>query len=237
MRKPGKYNEEERQVGQPQADQATSTSCPRPPGTCSTPAACCTAPSNGGKNWSTMTAVGTNAIYGLGFGVRLQGLRGDQASFGDTRAGYLLRTNDSGKTWTPEYVVSEPIDAEGVAAGANSVGLPAGRLVEPALHLDGGPTGRPRRSRSPPRRRSSRRSRRGNTRSPASSAPTQGADRVTVGYLPNAGLDGRPLADGEGRRATAATRRAGGSARARTRSSPSGPATPERRQGAPRRWW
>lgn len=139
---------------------------------------------NGGKSWSTLTAVGTNAIYGLGFASASKGYA-VISRFGDTRAGYLLRTSDSGKTWTPEYVVSEPIDAEGVAAGSNGVDYLLGGSSNLLFTTTGGLTGAASKLTITTKTKSFKKVPKGNITVTGKLSPTQGADRVTVGYLPN----------------------------------------------------
>ena len=44
------------------------------------------------------------------------------SSFGDVRqpTGFLLRTDDGGATWHPQFVVSDPIADSGIAAGGGT---------------------------------------------------------------------------------------------------------------------
>jgi photosystem II stability/assembly factor-like uncharacterized protein len=80
---------------------------------------------NAGRRWALLTSVGTDQIAGLAVDSARTGtliLR----RFGDADGGYLLRTDDAGVTWQPQFVVSEPIRPEGLAAGAGGDYLLAG---------------------------------------------------------------------------------------------------------------
>jgi photosystem II stability/assembly factor-like uncharacterized protein len=74
--------------------------------------------SNGGKAWTELPGVGTNAARGMSFSSTKDGYLVISA-FGDVRqaTGFLLRTDDGGATWHPQFVVSNPIADDGVAAG------------------------------------------------------------------------------------------------------------------------
>jgi photosystem II stability/assembly factor-like uncharacterized protein len=73
---------------------------------------------NGGKAWAELPGVGTNAARGMSFATPQKGYLVISA-FGDVRqpTGFLLRTDDGGFTWHPQFVVSSPIADGGVAAG------------------------------------------------------------------------------------------------------------------------
>jgi photosystem II stability/assembly factor-like uncharacterized protein len=73
---------------------------------------------NGGKAWTELPGVGTNAARGMTFASAQKGYL-VISTFGDVRAptGFLLRTDDGGATWHPQFVVSNPIADKGVAAG------------------------------------------------------------------------------------------------------------------------
>ncbi|MFL5818077.1 MAG: WD40/YVTN/BNR-like repeat-containing protein [Conexibacter sp.] len=71
---------------------------------------------NGGGRWSRLTSVGTAAVNGLAVSsartaTLVIGGLGEQAG------GYLLRSDDAGATWQPQFVVNEQIGARGLAAG------------------------------------------------------------------------------------------------------------------------
>jgi photosystem II stability/assembly factor-like uncharacterized protein len=74
--------------------------------------------SNGGKAWTELPGVGTNSARGMTFSSARKGYL-VISTFGDVRqpTGFLLRTDDGGATWHPQFVVSNPIADDGVAAG------------------------------------------------------------------------------------------------------------------------
>lgn len=72
---------------------------------------------DGGKRWAELPGVGTDAARGMAFASTKQGyLVIDR--FGDVsnRTGFLLRTDDGGATWHPQFVESQIIPNGGVAA-------------------------------------------------------------------------------------------------------------------------
>jgi photosystem II stability/assembly factor-like uncharacterized protein len=73
---------------------------------------------NGGKAWTELPGVGTNAARGMSFSSAQKGYL-VISTFGDVRqpTGFLLRTDDGGATWHPQFVVSNPIADSGVAGG------------------------------------------------------------------------------------------------------------------------
>ncbi|MDX6726548.1 MAG: hypothetical protein QOK49_1353 [Baekduia sp.] len=73
---------------------------------------------NGGKAWTELPGIGTNAVRGMSFATPQKGYL-VISTFGDVRqpTGFLLRTTDGGATWYPQFVVSSPIADGGVAAG------------------------------------------------------------------------------------------------------------------------
>jgi photosystem II stability/assembly factor-like uncharacterized protein len=73
---------------------------------------------NGGKAWAELPGTGTNAARGMSFSSAQKGYL-VISTFGDVRqaTGFLLRTDDGGATWHPQFVVSNPIADGGVAAG------------------------------------------------------------------------------------------------------------------------
>jgi photosystem II stability/assembly factor-like uncharacterized protein len=77
--------------------------------------------SNGGKAWTELPGVGTNQARGMSFATTKSGYL-VISSFGDVRqpTGFLLRTDDGGATWHPQFVVSDPIADHGVAAGGGT---------------------------------------------------------------------------------------------------------------------
>jgi photosystem II stability/assembly factor-like uncharacterized protein len=77
--------------------------------------------SNGGGSWTELPGVGTNAARGMSFSTASKGYL-VISTFGDVRqpTGFLLRTDDGGATWHPQFVVSSPIADDGVAAGGGT---------------------------------------------------------------------------------------------------------------------
>jgi photosystem II stability/assembly factor-like uncharacterized protein len=76
---------------------------------------------NGGRSWTELPGVGTDAARSMSFASSKKGyLVIDR--FGDIRqrTGFLLRTDDGGATWHPQFVVSAPIAGGGVAAGGTT---------------------------------------------------------------------------------------------------------------------
>jgi photosystem II stability/assembly factor-like uncharacterized protein len=73
---------------------------------------------NAGKAWTELPGIGTNAARGMSFSSAQKGYL-VISSFGDVRqpTGFLLRTDDGGSTWHPQFVVSNPIADSGVAGG------------------------------------------------------------------------------------------------------------------------
>jgi photosystem II stability/assembly factor-like uncharacterized protein len=74
--------------------------------------------SNGGSSWTELPGIGTGTARGMSFSSAQKGYL-VISSFGDVRqpTGFLLRTDDGGATWHPQFVVSTPIADDGVVAG------------------------------------------------------------------------------------------------------------------------
>ncbi|HEV7773493.1 MAG TPA: YCF48-related protein [Conexibacter sp.] len=80
---------------------------------------------NGGRGWTLLTSVGTQHIQGMAVGsARTATLVLDQ--FGNRNGGYLLRSDDAGATWQPQFVVDAAIVPFGVVAGTGADYLLAG---------------------------------------------------------------------------------------------------------------
>lgn len=80
---------------------------------------------NAGRRWRLLTAVGTERISGMA-------MRTDGSAylvieeFGSRTGGYLLRSDDAGATWQPQFVVSERIQPGGLATSSSVDYLLAG---------------------------------------------------------------------------------------------------------------
>jgi photosystem II stability/assembly factor-like uncharacterized protein len=74
--------------------------------------------SNAGSSWTELPGIGTSAARGMSFSSAQKGYL-VISGFGDVRqpTGFLLRTDDGGATWHPQFVVSTPIADDGVVAG------------------------------------------------------------------------------------------------------------------------
>jgi photosystem II stability/assembly factor-like uncharacterized protein len=77
--------------------------------------------SDAGARWTELPGVGTSAARGMSFSSAQKGYL-VISSFGDVRqpTGFLLRTDDGGATWHPQFVVSTPIVDDGVVAGGGT---------------------------------------------------------------------------------------------------------------------
>ena len=138
--------------------------------------------SNGGSSWTALTSIGNSSGYGMAFSSSTSGYL-IISRFGSTSAGFLLRTTDSGKTWTPEFVVSSPINQQGVAAGAGGTDYLLGGSSNLLFTKSGGLTGaastltittKTKKFKKPPKT---------SITVTGKLNPTQGADQVTVSYL------------------------------------------------------
>jgi photosystem II stability/assembly factor-like uncharacterized protein len=72
---------------------------------------------DGGRRWVERPGIGTQRAYGMAFSSAKNGFLVIDR-FGDVgdRSGFLLRTDDAGETWHPQFVVSTPIPGGGIAA-------------------------------------------------------------------------------------------------------------------------
>jgi photosystem II stability/assembly factor-like uncharacterized protein len=77
---------------------------------------------NAGRSWSELPGIGTEDAYGMAFSSTKAGYLVIYR-FGDINqpSGFLLRTRDGGATWHPQFVVSTPIPAGGIAAPGGGV--------------------------------------------------------------------------------------------------------------------
>lgn len=97
---------------------------------------------NGGKAWTELPGVGTNAARGMSFSSAKSGYL-VVSTFGDVRTptGFLLRTDDGGATWHPQFVESQVIPDGGVAGGSGTDYLLGGQqaLLSSTTGGDSGP--------------------------------------------------------------------------------------------------
>lgn len=96
---------------------------------------------NGGKSWTELPGVGTNGARGMSFMSAKDGYL-VISTFGDVRSptGFLLRTDDGGATWHPQFVESQAIPDDGVAGFAGTDYLLGGQQALLAS-TTGGDTG------------------------------------------------------------------------------------------------
>ncbi len=98
---------------------------------------------NGGKAWTELPGVGTDQARGMSFSSAQKGYL-VISTFGDVRTptGFLLRTDDGGATWHPQFVESQVIPDHGVAGAAGTDYLLGGQqaLLFSTTGGDTGPT-------------------------------------------------------------------------------------------------
>ena len=96
---------------------------------------------NGGKRWSQLTGVGTTDLRGLSFATATSGFL-VTSGFGDTPdSGVVLRTDDAGRTWTPQLVFSQSIGSQGVVAPAGGTSYLLGGTDALMASTTGGTSG------------------------------------------------------------------------------------------------
>jgi photosystem II stability/assembly factor-like uncharacterized protein len=77
---------------------------------------------NGGKRWRMLPAVGFGDPDDVVFGSKEKGyLVVDRFGSPSVNGGWLLRTEDGGRTWYPQFVVKDEISPGGLSAGPNGV--------------------------------------------------------------------------------------------------------------------
>jgi photosystem II stability/assembly factor-like uncharacterized protein len=69
-----------------------------------------------GRRWTLLTSVGTEDVVGMAASSSRKATL-TISRFGGQSGGYLLRSVDAGATWQPQFVVSDPIQSAGLAAG------------------------------------------------------------------------------------------------------------------------
>jgi photosystem II stability/assembly factor-like uncharacterized protein len=94
-----------------------------------------------GRRWMLLTSVGSDDVTGVAVSspcVATLVVTG----FAGAAGGYLLRTDDGGATWQPQFVVNEGIGGRGIAAG-NGVGYVLAGGVNLLFSTTGGVAGDP----------------------------------------------------------------------------------------------
>ena len=137
---------------------------------------------DGGRRWTELLGIGTNDASGMVWSSATRGFL-VISRFGDvaTASGFLLRTTDAGATWHPQFVVSTPIPANGIATGRGGVDYLLGGDAGLLFSRSGGDAGRPSRLALTARSRVSRPSTIAVT---GRLSPARGNERVTVSMLP-----------------------------------------------------
>ena len=139
-----------------------------------------------GKRWTLLDGVGTHQAYGMVFSSETSGYLVVPQFGKGSRAGYLLRTNDGGITWAPEFVVSSVIGDRGVAVGGSTDYLLGG---ESSLlsSTTGGLAGAKSSLSITTKQRVFKKLPKGTVTVTGTLSPTPGGDQVTVSYRPGAG--------------------------------------------------
>ncbi len=76
---------------------------------------------NTGRTWTELSATGTENAAGMAFSSAANGyLVINRFGSVTTNSGFLLRTSDGGRSWHPQFIVSDPINPRGVAAGGST---------------------------------------------------------------------------------------------------------------------
>ena len=75
-----------------------------------------------GRRWRELSGLGTEIAYGMSFADRLHGWVA-VPEFGSQNDGWLMRTNDGGRTWEPQLLARSNVPRFGVAAAGKSSGF------------------------------------------------------------------------------------------------------------------
>lgn len=70
---------------------------------------------SGGRAWRRLEGIGTEVVYDLQFSDARRGFA-SVSEFGDERGGWVLRTEDGGRTWEPQLVAQQGLVRGGLAA-------------------------------------------------------------------------------------------------------------------------
>jgi photosystem II stability/assembly factor-like uncharacterized protein len=137
---------------------------------------------NAGRSWSVLRGVGTERIQGMATSSAAGAyLVTDMFGVGG-RGGYLLRTNDGGATWQPQFVVSTPIVSDGIAAQPGGTDYLLGGESGLLFSTTGGSAGARSTLALSTRSRSPRKA--GSINVTGRLAPAAGGEQVTVSELP-----------------------------------------------------
>jgi photosystem II stability/assembly factor-like uncharacterized protein len=77
---------------------------------------------NAGKKWKELPGLGTEVAYGMSFSDAQHGWV-TVPEFGSSHAGWLMRTNDGGRTWAAQLLARSNVTRFGVAAADKSHGF------------------------------------------------------------------------------------------------------------------
>ena len=138
---------------------------------------------NAGRNWTALPGTGTEGAYGMSFSSASRGYLVID-SFGNARqrSGFLLRTTDGGATWHPQFVVSTPIGAQGIAAAPGGTDYLLGGQSSLLFTGTGGDAGKP--SALTATTKKSRLTKPARIQVTGRLTPAAGNEQVTVSYLP-----------------------------------------------------
>ena len=95
---------------------------------------------NTGKSWTELFSAGTTRLADLAFGSASKGYLVSREGSGPST---ILRTSDSGATWAPQVVVSDPIGAGGIATGPDATDYLLAGTTNLLFTTTGGGTGAP----------------------------------------------------------------------------------------------
>ena len=93
---------------------------------------------NTGKSWTELFSAGTTRLADLAFGSASKGYLVSREGSGPST---ILRTSDSGATWAPQVVVSDPIGAGGIATGPDATDYLLAGTTDLLFTTTGGGTG------------------------------------------------------------------------------------------------
>ena len=95
---------------------------------------------NTGKSWTELFSAGTTRLADLAFGSTTKGYLVSREGSGPST---ILRTTDSGATWAPQVVVSDPIGRGGIATGPDATDYLLAGTTDLLFTTTGGATGTP----------------------------------------------------------------------------------------------